>query len=94
MEFASGDVDAVFASADIVLSERFREHRHGATPLETRGLVAELGADGRLTVWGPAKVKHFNLTAVAGALGLPAGARALHRARRRRGVRRPRRALS
>jgi carbon-monoxide dehydrogenase large subunit len=72
MEFASGDVDAVFASADIVLSERFREHRHGATPLETRGLVAELGADGRLTVWGPAKVKHFNLTAVASVLGLPA----------------------
>jgi len=71
MEFASGDVDGVFAAADIVLSERFREHRHGATPLETRGLLAELGADGRLTVWGPAKVKHFNLTAVASVLGLP-----------------------
>ena len=73
MEIAGGDVDAVFAGAEIVLRERFREHRHGATPLETRGLLAEPGADGRLTVWGPAKVKHFNLGAVAAVLGLPAG---------------------
>jgi carbon-monoxide dehydrogenase large subunit len=42
MEIGGGDVDAIFAAADVVLSERFREHRHGATPLETRGLVAEL----------------------------------------------------
>jgi CO/xanthine dehydrogenase Mo-binding subunit len=70
MEFAGGDADAVFATAEVVVSERFREHRHGATPLETRGLVAELDDAGRLTVWGPAKVKHFNLGAVASALGL------------------------
>ena len=69
-EIGDGDVDAIFASADIVVSERFHEHRHGATPLETRGLVAEVGDDGRLTVWGPAKVKHFNLGAVASVLGL------------------------
>ncbi len=70
MEIGDGDVEAIFAGADLVVSERFREHRHGATPLETRGLLAELGDDGRLTVWGPAKVKHFNLTAVASVLGL------------------------
>jgi carbon-monoxide dehydrogenase large subunit len=70
MEFAAGDADALFATADVVVAERFNEHRHGATPLETRGLVAELDEGGRLTVWGPAKVKHFNLGAVASALGL------------------------
>jgi carbon-monoxide dehydrogenase large subunit len=69
-EIGDGDVEAVFAGADVVVSERFHEHRHGATPLETRGLLAEVGDDGRLTVWGPAKVKHFNLTAVASVLGL------------------------
>ena len=69
-EIGDGDADAIFAEADLVVSERFREHRHGATPLETRGLLAEVGEDGRLTVWGPAKVKHFNLTAVASVLGL------------------------
>jgi carbon-monoxide dehydrogenase large subunit len=70
MEIGDDDVEAIFAGADLVVSERFREHRHGATPLETRGLLAELGDDGRLTVWGPAKVKHFNLTAVASVLRL------------------------
>ncbi len=69
-EIGDGDTEAIFAGADVVVSARFREHRHGATPLETRGLVAEVGDDGRLTVWGPAKVKHFNLTAVASVLGL------------------------
>jgi aerobic carbon-monoxide dehydrogenase large subunit len=69
-EIGDGDTDAIFAAADVVVSARFHEHRHGATPLETRGLLAEVGGDGRLTVWGPAKVKHFNLTAVASVLGL------------------------
>ena len=54
-EIGDGDADAIFAEADLVVSERFREHRHGATPLETRGLLAEVGEDGRLTVWGPAR---------------------------------------
>ncbi len=72
-EIGDGDTDAIFAGAAVIVSERFHEHRHGATPLETRGLVAEVGADGRLTVWGPAKVKHFNLTAVASVLGIAPG---------------------
>ncbi|HEV2590886.1 MAG TPA: molybdopterin cofactor-binding domain-containing protein, partial [Gaiellaceae bacterium] len=69
-EIGDGDVDALFAAADVVVSERFHEHRHNATPLEPRGLVAEVGDDGRLTVWGPAKVKHFNRNEVARVLGL------------------------
>jgi CO/xanthine dehydrogenase Mo-binding subunit len=69
-EIGDGDIEAIFNSAEVVVSERFYEHRHGATPLETRGLLAEVGNDGRLTIWGPAKVKHFNLTAVASVLGL------------------------
>src|SRR5262249_1911647 len=69
-EIGDGHRDAIFAAADVVVSARCHEHRHGATPLETRGLLAEVGDDGRLTVWGPAKVKHFNLTAVASVLGL------------------------
>lgn len=69
--FENGDdLDALFAAADVVVSEQFRVHRHAATPMENRGLVAELGADGRLTVWGPTKVKHFNRTVVADFLRL------------------------
>lgn len=63
--------DALFAEADVVVSERLSIHRHAATPMENRGLIAELGEDGRLSVWGPTKVKHFNLRAVANVLGLP-----------------------
>jgi carbon-monoxide dehydrogenase large subunit len=54
-----GDVEAVFADADLVVEERLRCQRHAAVPMEPRGLVAEL-EHGRLTVWGAAKVVHTN----------------------------------
>jgi carbon-monoxide dehydrogenase large subunit len=57
----SGDVDAAFASADLVVEERLCCHRHGAVPLEPRGLCADVDREsGRLTVWGAAKVVHTN----------------------------------
>jgi carbon-monoxide dehydrogenase large subunit len=66
------DVDELFAVADVVIRERLRVERHTAIPLETRGLVAEQDpASGRLTVWGPTKVKHFNRQALAQMLGMP-----------------------
>ena len=37
-----GDVDAAFAGADRVVSERFVQHRHSNQPMETRGCVAEV----------------------------------------------------
>jgi carbon-monoxide dehydrogenase large subunit len=65
-----GDPDAVFKSADVVLSEQFYVHRHGAVPMETRGLVAEADpASGKVTVWGATKVKHFNRQALSRMLG-------------------------
>lgn len=65
-------VDAAFKRAAVVLSERFHVHRHGAVPLETRGLLAEYEREsGRLTTWGAAKVKFFNRQILATLLGLP-----------------------
>ena len=69
-----GDVEAVFAGAAVVVGRTLRMHRHTGVPLETRGLVAELDADGRLTVWGAAKVKHFNRAVLARMLELPVDA--------------------
>lgn len=67
-----GDVDAAFAEADVVVRERLTVHRHTASPLETRGLVAEWDEDAkRLTLWGAAKVKHFNRAVLARLLELP-----------------------
>jgi aerobic carbon-monoxide dehydrogenase large subunit len=66
-----GDVGSAFAEADVVVRRRVSVGRHTGVPLETRGLVAEHDAEtGRLTVWGAAKVKHFNRTATATLLGL------------------------
>jgi carbon-monoxide dehydrogenase large subunit len=65
------DLDAIFRDAEVVVRERFYMHRHTAVPMETRGLVAEVGADGRLTVWGPTKVKHFNMAVLGSLLALP-----------------------
>src|SRR5439155_3166231 len=69
-----GDVEAVFAGADVVVAERLAVHRLTAAPLETRGLVAEYDAAlDRLTLWGATKVKHFNRAALARMLALPVG---------------------
>lgn len=67
----NGDVAEAFAGADVVLERTLRIQRHAAVPLETRGLVAEVGRDGRLTVWGPAKVKHHNRRVLADLLKMP-----------------------
>ena len=46
--------------------------RHAAIPLETRGLLAELDSEtGRLTVWGPTKVPHFNRGVLSKLLEFP-----------------------
>jgi carbon-monoxide dehydrogenase large subunit len=66
------DVGEIFRHADVVLRERFYAHRHSAVPMEPRGLVAEVdAATGRLTVWGPTKVKHFNKRTLAALLRIP-----------------------
>ena len=67
---ALGDVDAAFARADYVRTETFRCQRHGAIPLETRGLVC-LERDGTLEVWGATKVPFWNRRTLAAMLERP-----------------------
>ena len=65
-------VGPAFRRAAVVVSERFHVHRHGAVPLEPRGLLAEFEPDARrLSTWGAAKVKHFNRRILARLLDLP-----------------------
>jgi CO/xanthine dehydrogenase Mo-binding subunit len=67
-----GDVDAAFAAAALVVEETLSVGRHGAIPLETRGLLAELDEiTGTLTVHGAAKVVHVNRRILARLLELP-----------------------
>jgi carbon-monoxide dehydrogenase large subunit len=66
-----GEAAAAFAKADYVRKEMFRCHRHTATPLETRGLIASWDAESaRLTVHGAAKVPHTARKVLSGMLGL------------------------
>lgn len=68
---AFGDVERAFGESDVVVRRRLIVGRHTAVPMETRGLVAEYDrVTGRLTVWGAAKVKHFNRGVIADLLDL------------------------
>ena len=67
-----GDVESAFAAADLVVEERLSIQRHGAVPLEPRGVIAEQDADtGRVTIWGAAKVVHMNHRILAAMLDMP-----------------------
>jgi carbon-monoxide dehydrogenase large subunit len=71
LETDIGDAGGAFAAADLVVEADFEVNRHAAVPLETRGLVARWdAASGRLTVWGPTKVPHFNRSVLASLLDL------------------------
>ena len=67
-----GDPDAEMARAPIRVSGTFKIQRHTGVPMETRGLLAsfDAGTD-MLTVWGAAKVPHFNRQILADLLDRP-----------------------
>lgn len=68
----TGDVVAGLAGADRRIRERFTVQRHTGVPLETRGLVASFDVGpGVLTLWGVAKVPHFNRTVLSELLNYP-----------------------
>lgn len=67
-----GDADAAFADAPYTRRERFVTNRHGAVPMETRGLIAEYDADAPLLrLHGATKVNFFNRRHLAATFGLP-----------------------
>lgn len=72
MEARKGDAGAAFKEAHYVRKERFSVQRHMASPMETRGLLADWNAEtGKLAVHGAAKVAFFNRSLLAWFLGLP-----------------------
>jgi carbon-monoxide dehydrogenase large subunit len=68
----AGNAEAALAAADRRLTERFAVQRHTGVPMETRGLTAAHDkGTGVLTLWGVAKVPHFNRRVLADLLDLP-----------------------
>jgi aerobic carbon-monoxide dehydrogenase large subunit len=67
-----GEPDVAFNDAPYTRRERFKVQRHGAVPMEPRGLLAQWNADrDRLTVHGAAKVAFVNRRVLASQMGLP-----------------------
>lgn len=68
---AYGDLDAAFAKAHRVIKMRARVGRHTGVPMETRGALGVFDeGTGVLTMYGAAKVPHYNRGAIAAMLGL------------------------
>jgi carbon-monoxide dehydrogenase large subunit len=68
-----GDVDAVFAGADRVFTEKFRQHRYANVPMETRGCVASYDPATRELVYHVAtQSPHGVRFALSGLLNIPA----------------------
>ena len=68
----NGDVDKVFAEADVVVKQRIISQRLIPTSMETRGVVAEWRTgDKALTLWTSTQIPHLVRTMVAGMLGVP-----------------------
>jgi carbon-monoxide dehydrogenase large subunit len=66
-----GDADAAFATAEYKRREKFSVQRHTASPMETRGLLAEWDPElQRMIVSGTTKVPFFNRSVVAAMLKL------------------------
>jgi aerobic carbon-monoxide dehydrogenase large subunit len=69
---ARGDADSAFKTAPYRRREHFRVQRHGAVPMEPRGLLAEWdAARGRITLSGTCKVPFTNRRALARMMNLP-----------------------
>ena len=68
----SGDVDAAFAAADIVVEATFDFGRHTAVSLEPRALLADYNKQtGRLTIHTSSQAPHMIRTIFARTLGVP-----------------------
>ncbi len=69
--YQTGDVDAVLATADLVITRVFRTGRHTGVPMEGRGILAAYEpSDGRLVVYTSTQALHLMQHLYAALLGL------------------------
>ena len=69
-----GDMDAAFNKAHRVVELEAKVGRHTGVPMETRGALGVLDPDSDiLTIYGAAKVPHYNRDAISKMLGLAPG---------------------
>jgi carbon-monoxide dehydrogenase large subunit len=68
----NGDIDEVFASAPVVIKERYRVQRQVPNAIEPRSIVVEPNmANGQFTMWTSTQIPHIVRTAMALSTGIP-----------------------
>ena len=65
------EIQAIINSAPIVINRKFKTHRVGVTPLETRGVMAKWDRDDGLTCWATTQRPHIDRLALAEVLKIP-----------------------
>lgn len=70
-QIAGGDIDAAFAEADHIVSQRINHQRLVPNPIETRGVLAQYtrGKD-QLTLWSSTQIPHLLRTQLSVMLGM------------------------
>jgi carbon-monoxide dehydrogenase large subunit len=67
-----GDVDRLFAEADVTVEERYRQQRLIPNPMEPRGVLAQpVPATEEVTLWTSTQIPHIARVTLALATGLP-----------------------
>ncbi|MFQ5705501.1 MAG: xanthine dehydrogenase family protein molybdopterin-binding subunit [Gemmatimonadales bacterium] len=71
---ANGDIDAAFATAEVVIKERYRQQRLIPNAIEPRGVVVQpIPAAGQFTMWSATQIPHISKITLAMTLGIPEG---------------------
>ncbi len=65
-------VEALFQQADVVVSQRFRVHRTGITPMEPRGVLCDWNDSDGLTAYITTQRPHIDRLALTDILDIPA----------------------
>ena len=61
----------LFGDADVIVRGRYVNQRMAVAPMEPHGAAAEIGADGRLVVYGSTQMPHLLHQLMSAALGVP-----------------------
>ena len=71
-QLEAGEVDRLFAEADVTVSERYRQNRLIPNAMEPRAVfVQPLPATGEFTIWSTTQIPHILRVTLSGMMGIP-----------------------
>jgi carbon-monoxide dehydrogenase large subunit len=68
---SEGGVDEAIAAADVVVTRRYRQPRLIPNAIEPRGVLAQVGPTGDVTIWSATQTPHIQRFALQLVLGIP-----------------------